>query len=245
MNIFDSIIQTFGLLSIPFLSLGAISLFIVSERSVYFWIHRVRFKRIQFWWHQIEWTRLRGTGAYWPKSVRKSPLYPLVQTFLGHAAGSSESRKRACEAYVTRWISKAQTRIKLLVTLASIAPLIGLAGTALGIVSTLQTLQAHEQFPAPSIWASGITEAILATVLGLGISIVLLLFIRIFNMNLDKMTASAKEIFAEMEDDLSDYIGPITILERPVTPVPQSQFPANVLGPSFAMKRDDRLTLQF
>ena len=63
MNIFDSIIQTFGLMSIPFLSLSAIALFIVSERSVYFWVQRIRFNRIQVWWHQIEWARLRGTGA--------------------------------------------------------------------------------------------------------------------------------------------------------------------------------------
>ncbi len=70
--------------------------------------------------------------------------------------------------------------VKLLKMIGTIAPLLGLLGTILGIISAFKVIAAHNSHVSPNMIASGLWEAMLTTATGLIIAIPALVFAYLF-----------------------------------------------------------------
>lgn len=68
-------------------------------------------------------------------------------------------------------LARARTGLKALDLIATIAPLLGLLGTVLGMISAFQALQAAGSRADPAALAGGIWEALLTTAAGMAVAI--------------------------------------------------------------------------
>ncbi|MEM7243477.1 MAG: MotA/TolQ/ExbB proton channel family protein [Pseudomonadota bacterium] len=79
------------------------------------------------------------------------------------------------EAEITRIanekLADVQTQFRLLELISTIAPLIGLLGTVLGMIAAFQALQESGSQADPSVLAGGIWEALLTTAAGMAVAI--------------------------------------------------------------------------
>ena len=96
---------------------------------------------------------------------------------------------------IVEQITKLEKNLASLATIGSISPFIGLLGTVWGIMNSFQSLATNTQ-NALSIVAPGISEALVATALGLIAAIPAVLFYNKFIAQLDKLT-SKYENFSE------------------------------------------------
>ena len=116
-----------------------------------------------------------------------------------YAAVSNETIEkviyRAMNIEIVEQITKLEKNLASLATIGSISPFIGLLGTVWGIMNSFQSLATNTQ-NALSIVAPGISEALVATALGLIAAIPAVLFYNKFITQLDKLT-SKYENFSE------------------------------------------------
>ena len=116
-----------------------------------------------------------------------------------YAAVSNETIEkviyRAMNIEIVEQITKLEKNLASLATIGSISPFIGLLGTVWGIMNSFQSLASNTQ-NALSIVAPGISEALVATALGLIAAIPAVLFYNKFIAQLDKLT-SKYENFSE------------------------------------------------
>lgn len=70
-----------------------------------------------------------------------------------------------------REIASAQTGLGALELISTIAPLLGLLGTVLGMITAFQALQAAGTKADPALLAGGILEALLTTAAGMAVAI--------------------------------------------------------------------------
>lgn len=102
---------------------------------------------------------------------------PVGQTFAvalrGHIRGDlddSEIRAEA-ERFGARHIEAMRSYLRPLEVIASLAPLLGLFGTVLGMITAFQQMEAAGNQVNPSVLSGGIWEALLTTAVGLAVAI--------------------------------------------------------------------------
>lgn len=105
----------------------------------------------------------------------------LTLVYLQYLASPKEVRNKALEREGRVLLSLLNLRMKLLSSIAHVAPLLGLLGTVAGLVSAFMTIEGQAGAVNPSDLAGGIWEALLTTVVGLCIAIPAYLHISIFN----------------------------------------------------------------
>ncbi|MBV7378006.1 MotA/TolQ/ExbB proton channel family protein [Maritimibacter dapengensis] len=98
---------------------------------------------------------------------------PVAATFdvlaRNHLSGDAMREEIARVAAIQ--LARARGGLRGLELIATIAPLIGLLGTVLGMVSAFQALEAAGSRADPSALAGGIWEALLTTALGMAVAI--------------------------------------------------------------------------
>ena len=146
-----------GPLGYPLAACSVIALALTLERAIYF-------------------MRLKAPlGGQIPKAVR--PGFDLLR------ANSRRPRSDRDEV-VTLWIGEYAKTVRAntgwLALIASIAPMIGLLGTVLGMTRSFQAIAAHEGPVSPNILADGLWEAMLTTLVGLSIAVPTLVAVWIF-----------------------------------------------------------------
>ncbi|PKQ11655.1 MAG: flagellar motor protein MotA [Alphaproteobacteria bacterium HGW-Alphaproteobacteria-1] len=88
------------------------------------------------------------------------------------AAQWTEAQAREETARVAKLLlAEARTGLRALELIATIAPLIGLLGTVLGMIGAFQALQSSGNSADPSVLAGGIWEALLTTAAGMAVAI--------------------------------------------------------------------------
>lgn len=96
----------------------------------------------------------------------------VVATALTAVATLPESRAREETSRVAkRHLASAGTGLGALELIATIAPLLGLLGTVLGMIAAFQALQAAGSKADPALLAGGIWEALLTTAAGMAVAI--------------------------------------------------------------------------
>ncbi|HAW47153.1 flagellar motor protein MotA [Roseovarius sp. A46] len=90
-------------------------------------------------------------------------------------------------------LNEARTGLRVLELIATIAPLVGLLGTVLGMIAAFQALQTSGSSADPSVLAGGIWEALLTTAAGMAVAIPA-------SMALTWFESVADHVQADMED---------------------------------------------
>ncbi|MCK5777400.1 MAG: MotA/TolQ/ExbB proton channel family protein [Rhodospirillales bacterium] len=102
---------------------------------------------------------------------------PVAQTLAvalrGHIRGdlTGESIRAEAERFGKRRVEAMRTYLRPLEVIASLAPLLGLFGTVLGMITAFQQMEAAGSQVDPSVLSGGIWEALLTTAVGLAVAI--------------------------------------------------------------------------
>lgn len=99
-----------------------------------------------------------------------SPSAAILATGLEYQGASEARLREAMNQQTTQQLTALQNNLPILATTASTAPYVGLLGTVLGILSAFREIAQTGQTGA-SVIAGGISEALTATALGLGVAI--------------------------------------------------------------------------
>ena len=86
-----------------------------------------------------------------------------------------------------------EKNLPILATIASVATLVALLGTVIGMIKAFAAL-ATSGTPDPGALASGISEALINTAIGIGTSAFAIIFYNIFTSMIDKLTYGIDEI---------------------------------------------------
>ncbi len=135
-----------------------------------------------------------------------APCAAIARAGLEHLQRNPARIREATESATTLQIARLQFNLPILASAASTAPYIGLFGTVLGILAAFGEIARSGQTGA-SVVAGGITEALTATALGLGVAIPAVLAYNYFSGRVNALALQiemhALEIAARLEE-LSD-----------------------------------------
>jgi len=95
------------------------------------------------------------------------PVAHIVQAGLARAGYPRAEIKEAIQDAGLREVSRLESRMGVLATVAHISPLLGLLGTVLGMIRSFQAIERLQGAVNPSDLAGGIWEALLTTAFGL------------------------------------------------------------------------------
>lgn len=155
-----------GLMSVAVMTLGIIKAWEFSEQ---------RLGSREFVDASLQaWSRGQGAQALAALQGSPSPLAAVlrdaVQVLQDAALSDSHARERI-ERRALEALAAARSHLRTLDLIGSLAPLVGLFGTVLGMIDAFQALQAAGDRVQPSILSGGIWQALLTTAVGLGIAI--------------------------------------------------------------------------
>ncbi len=106
-----------------------------------------------------------------------------------------EGSQRAMRIAVSRELEELEANLPMLATVGSVSPYIGLFGTVWGIMNSFRGLSNVHQATLAMV-APGISEALVATAMGLFAAIPAVIFYNQFSSEIDRLT-TRYEIFAE------------------------------------------------
>ncbi|MCK7557606.1 MotA/TolQ/ExbB proton channel family protein [Chitinophaga sedimenti] len=86
-----------------------------------------------------------------------------------------------------------EKNLVFLSTIASVATLVGLFGTVLGMIKAFSAMSASGGAPDSSALALGISEALINTALGIGTSAIAIIMYNYFTTNIDSITYAIDE----------------------------------------------------
>jgi biopolymer transport protein ExbB len=87
-------------------------------------------------------------------------------------------------------------------TVIVLAPMLGFAGTVAGMVSAFQDIEAANNI-SPAVVAGGISEALLTTLFGLIVAMIIQFFYNIFTSRVDNIVINMEESSINLIDNLS------------------------------------------
>ncbi|WP_457553033.1 MotA/TolQ/ExbB proton channel family protein [Desulfobacula sp.] len=180
-----------GPIMYPLLLCSIISVTIIIERT-FFWIG-VGMQKNQKLVDEV--LRLSGKGS-WDLVRQKasgSNNY-VIRMIISGILHREYSLIKAMESSATEEINRMQRFMGVLDTMITIAPLLGILGTVLGIISSFDML-GTSGIENPQIVTGGIAQALITTAAGLSISIITVFPYNYFNSRI-KRAASIMEKYA-------------------------------------------------
>jgi biopolymer transport protein ExbB len=123
----------------------------------------------------------------------RSHLAPLAVLAL-NATGEGEALRPRLTGLAEEAIARLQSGFRLLDSIAQVAPLLGLFGTVLGMITAFQALQDSGAHVDPSALAGGIWVALLTTAVGLGVAMPAALVLTWFDSRVAREARLAMQI---------------------------------------------------
>ena len=122
---------------------------------------------------------------------KQNSNWPVARIFLNILERESSARMEAANSIVTEALFEETQKLKknlwILGTVASSAPFIGLLGTVVGIIKSFESM-AIAGTGGFAVVAAGISEALVATALGLGVAIIAVIFYNYFQTRIAMLT---------------------------------------------------------
>ncbi len=112
-----------------------------------------------------------------------------------------ESVSSSMQDYAPHVVSLLEQRLGLLLMVGSVAPLVGMCGTVLGMISAFKAMASAESLGG-NVVAGGISVALITTAAGLLIAVPAVIFYHIYSTRAEKLT----EIIEESATELVDFI---------------------------------------
>ncbi|MGQ0699823.1 MAG: MotA/TolQ/ExbB proton channel family protein [Panacagrimonas sp.] len=136
------------------------------------------------------WERGQADQAIALLAPSPSPLAAVLahalDTLRDSRLAESQVRERI-ERKATEHLEQARTHLRTLDLIGSLAPLLGLLGTVLGMIDAFQALQAAGDRVEPSILSGGIWQALLTTAAGLIIAIPTVAAVHYFERRVERL----------------------------------------------------------
>lgn len=126
------------------------------------------------------------------KPSKSNPLGRVMLAYDGVRSGNVEAVSLKLDDAILKEVPKLESGLNLVKVLAAVAPLLGLLGTVIGMINTFQAITLFGTGD-PQIMASGISEALVTTVLGLVAAIPLLLIHAFASGSLRQVTQVLEE----------------------------------------------------
>jgi biopolymer transport protein ExbB len=169
--------QQGGWVMYPLLALSIIALAVIPERALFYLLTRTRSSRIT-----EELAALRKECGDWKAAAGRFAEKQKRVYFLPLVAAYFDSFDEAPQLFEERLFAQAkeivminERRLPMLASIASIAPLLGLFGTVLGMIEVFQKLAALGGRADVALLSGGIWVALLTTAFGLLVAIPALL----------------------------------------------------------------------
>lgn len=156
-------------------------------------------------------------------TARPSPLSTIIAQAVKHIDDSPERLEKHIQDAGEREIVRLRKYLRLLSVIASIATLLGLLGTILGMIEAFQTVAASgEALGKTELLAKGIYEALITTAAGLMVSIPVLIAYHAFAAKVDALVLEMDQLTV---DFLADVAHPRTPATQAVHAPPYSLLP--------------------
>jgi biopolymer transport protein ExbB len=180
-----------GWLMLPISLCSAATLTIVLER---FWALRTRAIMPGDLVEHIWRLHLNGelTDARLAALRSDSALGRMLAAGLVNRDHSREIMKESIQDTGRQVVAEMERYLDMLGTIASVAPLLGLLGTVIGMIDVFSVI-VEAGVGDPSVLAGGISKALLTTAAGLSVAIPALLFHRYFNSRVSRLAIGMEE----------------------------------------------------
>ena len=132
-------------------------------------------------------------------SKTRGPVASVVHAGLLRANRGLDAVEKAIMSAGTIEMAFLEKNLVWISTFISIAPMLGFTGTVAGMVAAFQSI-AEANDISPSIVAGGISQALLTTLFGLIVAIILQFFNNYFISKIDKMVLDMEEASVEFVD---------------------------------------------
>ncbi len=185
------LVKAGGWLMLPIILCSIVAMAIIIERLWALRIRRVLPENLvaQVW----QMHRNSQLTAAHINSIRKgSSLGRILVAGLINRMHSREVMKEAIEEVGRQVVHELERYLNTLGTIASIAPLLGLLGTVIGMIKVFSAI-VTVGVGNPAVLASGISEALITTATGLSVAIPALMFYRYFSGKVEKLVIAMEE----------------------------------------------------
>jgi len=136
-----------------------------------------------------------------------SPLGQVYAAGLRHVSLGADDMKEALEDSGKQVVHGLSKYLNTLGTIASIAPLIGLLGTVIGMIKVFTAITASG-VGDPTVLSGGISEALITTAAGLSVGIPCLMFYRYFRSRITELTVV-------LEDNALALVDTVKMMQKP------------------------------
>ena len=114
------------------------------------------------------------------------------------AGHDREEARDEAQRQIDETAEQLQANIRILEIIASLAPLLGLFGTVLGMIEAFQQLEASGSRADPSILSGGIWEALLTTAVGLAVAMPAVVLVSLFDRTVESFTRDVDNMVAQI-----------------------------------------------
>lgn len=99
----------------------------------------------------------------------------VIDELIYHQSSSKEVRDEAIKIMIVRYSNRLKRRLSALTTIASLAPMLGLLGTIIGLMRSFRDIGLSDGPINPSLVADGLWQALSTTAIGMVIAVVCVL----------------------------------------------------------------------
>jgi biopolymer transport protein ExbB len=195
-----SIIIKGGIVMIPLLACSLISLALTIER-ILFWT-KLKSKGVL---HEI--LTLTENGEFEQAlKLGKSSGQPIARVLAAGLAHRNPAPAKAMEAAAQNEIPVLKSRLGILDTIVTLAPLLGLLGTVVGMIGSFDVM-ADTGMGQPHAVTGGVAEALIATATGLLIAILTLVAYNYFTARAEREIDRMEHFSSSLELLLHEHMG--------------------------------------
>lgn len=140
-----------------------------------------------------------------------TPVSSVLAAGIQNRKLGPERAERAMEDQAQREITKLQSRLSILDTIVTIAPLLGLLGTVIGMIGSFHVISSKSGISTPTAITGGVAEALIATATGLAVAIFSVVAYNYFNerikYSIEMIEVNANRlvrVLSEIEDSRSE-----------------------------------------
>ncbi|MCL4557051.1 MAG: MotA/TolQ/ExbB proton channel family protein [Deltaproteobacteria bacterium] len=198
-NIYSAIsfIMKGGIMMYPLLLISVISMSLIVERLIFF--GRIKDLDVSLL-HRIK-NMITNRGMEDLKallSVQKTPVADVLATGTDHIDADISDMDIAMEQHALSIVPKLESKLWVLDTIITMAPLLGLLGTIIGMINAFQIFSS-KGLNQPTGISGGVGEALIATATGLIVAVFTLVFYNYFNTRV-------RRIMKDMEFAANEFI---------------------------------------
>jgi biopolymer transport protein ExbB len=187
-----------GLVMIPLLACSVLSLTVVVERLAFWWTRR-NTASLERALRMAEHAKFDEAAEV--LSASRAPAARVVAAGLEHRGAKPT---RAMELAAQEEMGKMRRYLPLLDTVVTLSPLLGLLGTVTGMIAAFGVLSSTG-LNQPTAITGGVAEALIATAVGLGIAIVMLVPYNYFSSKADRVGEMMEECATRLELALGEH----------------------------------------